>query len=427
SGGTIQKTTGDGISLANTTSPSFTNVTIQNTGGSGIKGSQVTNFTFINGTITGSGDAVFESNLAFNDSAAGNGTERSVSGNLTVTRNTFTTAFDSGLDIRQGNGTLSSVTVSNNMFTSTTSTTTSRGSAILISLVGTASTVANLTQATISSNTISNFPSGAGIKVLGGNLNRGGTAATLGTPGGSAISITNNSVAGASVANLLGTNAVETNVSGKGQGNFNISNNGNSGNPMTNFAGVGIGCASFGLANVTCTINNNWIVANNTVNSSGMAVGADCTFDCTIYTDTPTLNAVITNNHVSGMQGNGILSGVRLSRGTANLKIQNNVIGAPTAGARPGIRVESGSPVTPATDATVCLNISNNMSAGSGGVEGIGLRKEGTDPSVNTFGIHGMSATSSPGIETYVNGLNSSGGGTLLISATSGFTNCSLP
>jgi hypothetical protein len=38
-----------------------------------------------------------------------------------------------------------------------------------------------------------------------------------------------------------------------------------------------------------------------------------------------------------------------------------------------------------------------------------------------------MSATSSPGIETYVNGLNSSGGGTLLISATSGFTNCSLP
>jgi len=30
-------------------------------------------------------------------------------------------------------------------------------------------------------------------------------------------------------------------------------------------------------------------------------------------------------------------------------------------------------------------------------------------------------------VESYVNGLNPAGGGTLLISATSGFTNCSLP
>ena len=35
-----------------------------------------------------------------------------------------------------------------------------------------------------------------------------------------------------------------------------------------------------------------------------------------------------------------------------------------------------------------------------------------------------MAATATPGVETYVNGLNPAGNGTLLISATSGFSNC---
>jgi hypothetical protein len=35
-----------------------------------------------------------------------------------------------------------------------------------------------------------------------------------------------------------------------------------------------------------------------------------------------------------------------------------------------------------------------------------------------------MAATSSPGVEAFVDGQNPAGGGTLLISATSGFSNC---
>lgn len=45
----------------------------------------------------------------------------------------------------------------------------------------------------------------------------------------------------------------------------------------------------------------------------------------------------------------------------------------------------------------------------------------------NAFGINGMAATASPGVESYVDGLNPADNGTLLISATSGFSNCSLP
>ncbi len=86
----------------------------------------------------------------------------------------------------------------------------------------------------------------------------------------------------------------------------------------------------------------------------------------------------------------------------------------------------------------MCLEISGNTTAGSTNNDtgttspGINLRKQGTDPNVNTFGIDGMTATASPGVETYVNGLNTSTsgtfgvGGTALLSAASGFTNCSM-
>ena len=87
----------------------------------------------------------------------------------------------------------------------------------------------------------------------------------------------------------------------------------------------------------------------------------------------------------------------------------------------------------------MCLEISGNTTAGSTNSAtattspGINLRKQGTDPAINTFGIEGMAATASPGVENYVNGLNTSTsgtfgvGGTALLSAQTGFTNCVAP
>ena len=45
-GGTIQNTSGHGISLIDTLNPSFTNVSVSNTGGSGVNGTQVSGFTY---------------------------------------------------------------------------------------------------------------------------------------------------------------------------------------------------------------------------------------------------------------------------------------------------------------------------------------------------------------------------------------------
>jgi hypothetical protein len=92
-------------------------------------------------------------------------------------------------------------------------------------------------------------------------------------------------------------------------------------------------------------------------------------------------------------------------------------------------------------DTTLCLEISGNTTAGSTNTAtattspGINLRKQGTDPAINTFGIEGLSPspTSSPTVENWVNSQNTSTsgtfgvGGTALLSATSGFTSCTAP
>lgn len=426
SGGTIQNTSGAGISLVNTRNIVLDQMNIQNTVGSGIKGTTVVGFTCTNSMINNSatGAGVDESNIAFNSSAAG--TEQNLSGTVMITGNTLTNAVFHGIDIMNFNGTISNITLSNNTITSTTSTVTSKGSGMRVQALGSASTVANITKASVTNNTITNFPGGNGILFQGGNGNAAGTGATLGTPGSLSdiILITSNRIAGQSSAILLGSNGIVTAVSGKGQGNFDISNNGTVANPITNVAGSGVACSAFGQVTVTAVINNNVIVAHNIVASRGIAAGVDMVFG---VSDAPNMTLTISNNNVSQCDGNGIFAGALNSNGTARIKILNNTIAAPLSGNREGIRVNSGTPSAPGTNTTVCLNISGNTSAGSGLATGIGLRKEGTVSSTNAFSINGMMATASPGVESYVDGLNPAGNGTTLNSATSGFTNCSFP
>jgi hypothetical protein len=422
-GGTIQNTTSDGVSLTSTLSPSFTGLTINNTSGSGVKGTTVTNFSFVNGSInnSGTGAGADTSNIAFNTSAAG--TENNLSGTVTIAGNSLTNALWHGVDILNFNGTVSNANISGNTITSGTTTASSKGSGIRLQPLGSASTVANVTTATIANNVISNFPSGAGVVAQGGNSNASGSAGTFGTPGtGNVISITGNEIHGQSSANEMGVNAILATVSGKGQGNFDVSNNGTVANPLANVAGTVIGCGGDGNTTSTFTVNNNVIVANNTVGSNGIGGGVTSTFTSA---DTPTMTWTITGNNISATDGNGILTVARGATGSLKVKIQNNTVAAPLSGVREGIRIDAGNAAS--VNDSVCLNISGNTSAGSGGVQGIGLRKQGTVSTTNAFGVNGMAATATPGVESYVNGLNPAGNGTLLISATSGFSNCSLP
>ncbi len=438
SGGTIQSSTGDGISLTSTRNVSLDQMNIQSTGGSGINGTGVTNFAFTNGTIANAGNASFKSAIGFNGGAVSPGFGNNINGTLTVTGNTFTNPFYSAVEIQSDNGTVTVADISNNTITNP-----GFGGINLVG-IGNVTTSFNLNRATINQNNITSA-GGTGIQVSIGNSNTYGPGATAGSlaTGSDIISITNNSISidptGANaiiVANSGGNNASRTKT------NFLIQCNGkNSGgcsaptaNPITGSSiGTDILIGNNGYATMVGTVDNNSIDANHTVGGgAGNGIGGGNGVAGAGNAWTPDLTLTVTNNTITDTDGNGILLVGRGTSGIARYGIRNNTVAAPLSGVRPGIRVDAGN--ASSADDSICLDISGNTTAGSGGHEGIGLRKQGTSSTVNDFGIEGMSATTTPGIETYVGntGLNpgsASGSfgvsGVLLISATSGFSNCS--
>lgn len=425
SGGTIQSTTGDGISLTNTKDVSLAWMNISSTGGSGVNGTGVTNFGFVNGVIIGAGNASFESAIAFNGSGTGLG--NNIAGTLTVTDNTLTNPFYSGLDVQSDNGIVTNAVISGNTITNP------GFSGVNLVGTGNAATSFSLQNATIDQNGISGS-GGNGVQVSIGNSNATGPGATAGVPGDGTklISITNNSV----TLDSTGTNAILVANSGGNSGsrtktNLLVQCNGKSSGGCTapgalNGSAIGtvVGIGNNGFSDMTGIVNNNLIDANHT-GGGGNGIGGGNGVAGAGNAWTPNLTLTVTNNTITNTDGNGILLVGRGTSGVANLKIQNNTVAAPLGGVRPGIRVDAGN--AGSADDAVCLNISGNTSAGSGGSLGIGLRKQGTVATTNDFSVNGMAATATPGVESYVDGLNPSGSGTLLISATSGFSNCSLP
>lgn len=427
-GGAIQSAT-IGVSLTSTTSVSLTRMFIFNTTRSGIEGTTTTNFAFTNGRIENSGTSQLagsqDANIAFNEQA---GTERNLSGVVTITGNTLLNAFYHGVDIFNFDGTISDAVISDNVIQSSTAVASSLGSGIRFVAFGSAAATANITKATLNNNTINNFPSNVGLQVQCGNANTSGTAtATICGNNGNAtniINITNNkiNVPGLGSTVKTGNEGMIALVNGRGQGNFNISSN----NIQQNL-GTSLSHSAFGLATVTSTINSNTIVANNINAAQGIGVGTSTTAG--FATNTPSMTTSINSNTISLVEGNGILAVARdNAQGILNVTIKNNTVAAPNTptAIRQGIRIDAGNATG---DNDVCLDISGNTSAPSpasgGAALGIGLRKQGTSPTVNAFGIEGNPATASPGVENFVNGQNPAGGGTLLISATSGFTGCS--
>jgi hypothetical protein len=436
SGGTIQNTTGAGISLTNTSAPSFNNMNLQSTTSHGVSGTQVTDFSFTNGTINNAGTASGDSCAFFGTANGAN-----ASGTFTFTNNKCTQVEANGVDLETWATTLSDVNISNNQFTDTGDTLTP-GSAVVLTTNSTSSSNSVVTKAELNNNSITDFRAGAGF-VLDANSDIGGShTVTYGTAGSATnvISVTGNLMNGGlgGIGNQP-DRFVTGAINGRGTGNYNVSSNGTVGSPITHIDGVGIELSDFGPATMSATANSNRLVVNNAVGSAGIGIGCDADSDATT-TDNGTLNLTIDGNNVSLTDGPGIFAIARNSSCTLNTKITNNTVAAPatTSSARAGIRVDSGSS---AGDTTLCLLLSGNVTAGSTNTgtattsPGINLRKQGTVVGTNDFGIVGLSPspTGTPTVENYVNGLNTSTsgtfgvGGTALLSATSGFTSCSLP
>jgi large repetitive protein len=431
SGGTIQSTTNYGVSLIGTRNVSLTNIRVLNTARNGIDGRGVVNFTLANSTISNNGTAnagQFEENsLAFVDRTTPNPTGNTVSGAVSIVANTIDQPRRNGLMIETWSGTIDSLTVNSNAFTGGT-TTANIQDAIHIFPQGSATTNAHLTTATITNNNISGFRFLSGVIFIGGNGIRvagGAGSATnvapsiLGTSGQPIL------ISGNAISNV-GSNAIAFSFNGQAGSSFvNITNNGTAASPMTNMEGLGIS-VFFGADDFTgsSTINGNFIgTVGPTVHagSSGIGVQLD-TGPSGATSANPSGNFTVTNNSVAQPDGSAFVAIGINNAGVMDVDMRNNTVGAdPFLTNRSAIRIAQNN----ATSPTICLQLSGNSTTGGSGVnQGIGIRRNAG----LTFGVVGLPAgsTATPAFEAYINGQNPAGGGTDLISQTSGFSSCTI-
>ncbi len=262
------------------------------------------------------------------------------------------------------------------------------------------------------------------LQVSIGNSNTGGPGATAGVfnSGTDIISITGNAVS----VDDTGTQAITVANSGgnsgsRSQTNFLVQNNGTAGSPLTGSdIGTVILIGNNGYADMSGTVNNNFIDANHTPNlggGNGIAGGNGVAGAGNAWT--PRLNLTVSNNTITDTDGNGILLVGRGTSGQADIAITGNNVAAPiNAGgsARPGIRVDAGN--ASSADDAICLDISGNTSAGSNTPEGIGVRKQGAvSATTNDFGFVGISPSpSNAQVVSFIGAQNPAGAGALIFS-----------
>jgi hypothetical protein len=132
-------------------------------------------------------------------------------------------------------------------------------------------------------------------------------------------------------------------------------------------------------------------------------------------------NATIQNNTVSNTSGSGIKVLHFNSNGILRAKVVNNTVGAPVQ-PNPGIAIENGSSNDPAYDPTLCAQISQNPTTGSGPdgfgntFPGIDLIERGGSNTTYRLQIHGLTPNPATAAqtETFLAGQNpgsSLGGG----------------
>ncbi|MDQ3756631.1 MAG: Ig-like domain-containing protein, partial [Actinomycetota bacterium] len=167
SGGTIQNTTGDGVSLTSTRDVSLANVSVANTGRHGILGSGVTNLTLTRVQVTGAGDADNERGVFLTNQA----------GTLAISGGTYSDASDDLVHVDNTNTNLTATINNGAAFQNLT--TTFANNALQFVPNGTSAINATVTNATFTNIKNSSVHVGA---------------ATFGSNGSSSLTFSNNSV-----------------------------------------------------------------------------------------------------------------------------------------------------------------------------------------------------------------------------------------
>jgi adhesin/invasin len=399
-GGTIQSTTGDAISLSNTRDVSLTRMYLLNNLGSGIFGDDLTNFTLISSFLDNNGDTATgaEANLRFNE----------LFGTASITNCTIQGSKEDEIRLTPSSGTLTNLAISGtvigNDFNNTANSALSdNGNGITISPTNTAVVTVNVT------NSVIKDVFAAGIVVNGdGTTNRtfnmSNTTITEGADNSSTEQF------GGVGISLQGSFSADL--------TFNLTSN-------TflfldsNAINVSIGTTATNSLDVLGVIDNNRI-GNTTIDSGsrdaiGIAMESQGDADAVI---------TVTNNIVRHSDQQGIFMQSRLDddgdaqTGRLDFTLRNNTVSDIDDNTAFPFTFQHGIWIDSRNTTTLALDIAGNTSTGVGGAAGIMVRNRDTsffflERFDDGDGNFNETITNATTVQNFVNAQNPAGGGTL--------------
>src|SRR5215210_4792135 len=339
-GGAIQNKTVDGISLNNTRGVSLTRMFIDNNDGSGIFGDDVTDFSLINSMVSNSGDTQngSEAGLRFNE----------LLGNCAITNSTITGSSEDNIRMTPASGVLTNLAISGSTISSCAAPVACNG--LVLIATGTADLTFNVTGTTFSSNKSSAF------LISMSNTSKG------------TVNVSGNTFSD----NTLGvdlSNALSADLT------FDIDTN-TFLRHANNAVNIISGTTATNAAQLTGRVRNNIIGDNNSNSGSrdafGIAIDADGDVDAVIS---------VTNNTIKHTDFEGIFAesafddDADAETGKLDLTLTGNNVGAPDdnsafpIGAIYGVRLES------RRTTSLCLDISGNTAASTGGLAHFRIRQ----------------------------------------------------
>lgn len=320
-GGTIQNSTGPGISLTNTRTIALSSMNIASGDDDGIRGSTVTGLSLTGVQVTSNGNAAGEAGIDL----------ANLFGTSTWSGITVSGSAESNAVIRNSSGTLTSLTVTSSTFSNNSSI---GGDGFLMEASGTASMTASLTGNTFTANRDDHFQAAAANSgvldvVFSNNTLSGGHATALGqgitvsaatgVPGYSGTvdyNVDNNTINGAILNAIivnLGTSSSAANMRGTISGNT-IGTVGSFQSGSAQGAGIAIDAHGNGT--------HTTLISNNTIRQ---------TFDRGINVlandGGGTLNVTVTGNNSSHSDGTNSREGFFINNGSAD----PNIFGVPDA------------------------------------------------------------------------------------------------
>jgi hypothetical protein len=332
-GGTIQNSTGAGISLTSTRSPSFSWMNIQNGGDDGIRGSGVVNFTLANSSVLNNGNAVNESGLDF---------VGGLTGTASVSSSTVNGSAENHMIVTDATGTLN-LTVTGSSFINTSATVGNDG--IHLDANDSAAITASITGSTFDNN-------------RGDHVQFSTNASSTGT---NSFTFSSNTLTGDRGATFGGNDlgaGITISTAGSSDTAFTVANNNIQGAVFPTI-GIDIATASTAAASLVGTVDSNTI-GNAAVPDSG---GAQSSAIAVVGQGAGTVTAAVTNNVIrqnGGFAGIDVLS--RDGSPTINATVTGNNIANPGTGGN-GFLLRNGAITTDA--GFTCLALTGNSLAGS--------------------------------------------------------------